>query len=210
MKLVGLGQNHELLDRLVLYLVVVGLAAETERGVVHIDIESSSVVRVSSGGTHSKSRRVNGGNPPGREMENIQEGGDGVACGLANVCLLDQRVVEQGHGVLLLLVGVACGVLALGLLAGGRSGYVEPHLNHLVLAGRGLPALPRRLAILTVRLPVLSNGELDGNLISTSQVGVRDLGVRDLEGGPVLNVEGQLGLSRTRPFPSSIPSERAP
>jgi hypothetical protein len=43
MQLVRLWQNHELLDVLILNLVVVGLAAKSERALVHIDIETSSV-----------------------------------------------------------------------------------------------------------------------------------------------------------------------
>jgi hypothetical protein len=39
---VGLRENHELLDGLVLDLVVVCLAAETERRIVHVDVETAS------------------------------------------------------------------------------------------------------------------------------------------------------------------------
>ena len=48
MHLVGLGEDHELLDGLVLDLVVVGLAAEAEGGLVHVDVEPTSVGWVSS------------------------------------------------------------------------------------------------------------------------------------------------------------------
>lgn len=40
--LVGLGKHHELLDGLVLDLVVVRLATEAERGLVHVDVETTS------------------------------------------------------------------------------------------------------------------------------------------------------------------------
>lgn len=40
--LVRLGEDHKLLDMVVLDLVIVCLATETERRVVHIDIETSS------------------------------------------------------------------------------------------------------------------------------------------------------------------------
>ena len=39
---VGLREDHKLLDSLVLDLVVVRLAPETERGVVHVDVEPAS------------------------------------------------------------------------------------------------------------------------------------------------------------------------
>src|SRR3569833_1020052 len=60
MKLVGLGKYHELLDGLVLDLVVVRLAPETERGVVHADVEPSSARRVSTkpSGRRGRSSRM--------------------------------------------------------------------------------------------------------------------------------------------------------
>ena len=44
--LVRLGEHHELFDVIVLNLVVVCLAAQSERGIVHIDIETSSIVEL--------------------------------------------------------------------------------------------------------------------------------------------------------------------
>jgi hypothetical protein len=48
-------------------------------------------------------------------------------------------------------------------------------------------------------------GELDSDLIATSQIGVGNLRVRDLESGPVLNAEGKLAFRKLRlaPVPSS-------
>jgi hypothetical protein len=44
--LVRLWKYHELLDGLVLNLVVVGFASESERGFVHVDIETTSIDNV--------------------------------------------------------------------------------------------------------------------------------------------------------------------
>lgn len=44
--LVRLWKDHELLDGFVLNLVVVGFASESERGFVHVDIETTSIDNV--------------------------------------------------------------------------------------------------------------------------------------------------------------------
>jgi len=45
MHVVGLGKNHEFLDGFVLNLVVVRLAAHPEGAFVHVDIETTSVMK---------------------------------------------------------------------------------------------------------------------------------------------------------------------
>jgi hypothetical protein len=49
-------------------------------------------------------------------MQNIQEGGDGVARRLPNIGLLNESIVEERDGALLLLVRVAPGAAAFGFL----------------------------------------------------------------------------------------------
>lgn len=79
-------------------------------------------------------------------MENVQERSDSIACGLANLGLLHQGIVEQGDGVLLLFAaGVATSLVALHFLLDG-SGNVKPHLNELILACTRLLALSARTA----------------------------------------------------------------
>ena len=138
-------------------------------------------------------------------MQDVEEGGNCVACGLANIRLLDQSVVEQSDGILLFLVCVASGILAFGLLAGGGAWDVKPHLHHLVLARSCLPALARGFSVLAVRFTIIAHGELDGDLVPPRQVGVGNLRVRNLEGGPVLHIEGQFSLAELclSPVPSS-------
>lgn len=128
-------------------------------------------------------------------MEDIQEAGDGVASRLPNLGLLDKSVVEERDSVLLFLV-TAPRLAPLGLLPRCGARNVEPHLGHLVPPGRSLPALAWCRAILAVCFSTIADGELDGDLVATSKVGVRDLRVGDLEGGPVLHVERELGLAK--------------
>ncbi len=132
---------------------------------------------------------------PRCEMEDIKEGSDGVARRLANLGLLNQRIVEERDGVLLLLVGAAPRVAALSFLPRCRARDVEPHLGHLIPPRRGLPAFSGRRAILAVGLDAVAHGELDGNFVAAGEVRVGDLRVGDLEGRSVLYVEGELGFT---------------
>lgn len=128
---------------------------------------------------------------PRRQVQDIRERSDGISGRLANVGLLDQRLVEERHRVLLLLVGIAGRIAALGLFPRGGAWDVDPHLHELVLPGRG--SLAR--ALLAVRA-ILVQRKLDGDLVAPGEVGVGDLRIRDFEGRPVLHVEGQLGLAK--------------
>ena len=138
-------------------------------------------------------------------MQDVEEGGNCVACGLANIRLLDQSVVEESNGILLFLVCVASGILALGLLAGGRARDVKPHLDHLVLTRGCLPTLARGFSVLAVRFAIIAQVELDGDLVPPRKVGVGNLRVRNLEGRPILDIEGQFSLAEfcLSPVPSS-------
>jgi len=127
-------------------------------------------------------------------MENIQKGGDRVTSRLANLRLLNKSVVEKGYGVLLLLIGVTSSLAAFGFLPRGRARNVKPHLNKLILASRSFLSLSS-CSILSVGLAAFANGKLDSDLIATSKVGIRYLGVRDLERRSVLYVEGKLGFA---------------
>lgn len=132
-------------------------------------------------------------------MQNIQEGGYRVTGSLSNLSLLDQRLVEQVRGILLLLAALATGVVAIGLLAARRrSGNVEAHLDKLVLAGTGLLPFTTGASKVSVGARVLvigRHGKLDGDFIATGEVGVGDLRVRDLERRAVLNGEGEFCLA---------------
>lgn len=74
-------------------------------------------------------------------MENVEEGGNGIASRLSNLRLLDEGVVEDGGSALLLLVGIAAGIFALGLFSRRHTRHVEAHLDELVLASSCLLAL---------------------------------------------------------------------
>lgn len=94
-------------------------------------------------------------------MQNIQEGGDGVTGGLANVSLLHEGLVEDGDGGLGFLIGVTTGLLSFCLLARRGAGDVESHLDEFILSSPGLLAL-----CLAIRLSVLVDRELNGDLIA--------------------------------------------
>jgi len=136
-------------------------------------------------------------------MEHIHEGGDGIASGLANLCLLDEGVVEKRDCILFLFVRVAACVFSLGLLPRGCPGDVEPHLRQLILSCDGSPALGG--AVCAVCRAILVDGELDGDFVSAGKVGVGDLGIRNLEGRAILDVECELRLAKLRlpPIPAS-------
>lgn len=146
-------------------------------------------------------------------MKNIQEGSKRVAGHVADLGLVHECLVEEVGGVLLLhlflvflLTVGALGALCLFLLhCCARN--VEPHFNELIGSRSGLAApilcATSRLAI-AVRISA-REGKLHRHLVLSSQVGIGDFGVRDFEGGSVLNVERQLGLGEfcLAPVPSS-------
>jgi hypothetical protein len=90
-------------------------------------------------------------------VQDIQERSNGVARRLPNFGLLNEGIVEERDGALLLLVHAAAGIAAFGLFPGGCAGDVEPHLGELIPPGRRLPALPRCRAILAVRFAAIGN-----------------------------------------------------
>ena len=90
-------------------------------------------------------------------MQNIQERGDGIARRLPNIGLLNESIVEERDGALLLFVRTAPGVAAFCFLPRCRAGDVEPHLGELVPPCRCLPALAGRRSILAVRLAALAD-----------------------------------------------------
>lgn len=174
MRLIGLGKHHKLLDGLVLDLVVVCFATKAERGFVHVDIETTS----------------------GGEMQNIQEGGNGIASRLANLSLVDERLIEEGSRIFDLLAVLAACVLTLRLLAGSGSGDVEAHLDELITASGGLGALCASATQLGVGTSVggggRGQGHLDSDLVSTGKVGVANVRVGQLKGRAVLDAKGEL------------------
>lgn len=92
---------------------------------------------------------------PGCEMENVQERSDSIACGLANLGLLHQGIVEQSDGVLLFFAAsIATSLVALHFLLDG-SRNVKAHLNELVLASTRLLALSARTAQVTVGASII-------------------------------------------------------
>lgn len=131
---------------------------------------------------------------PRREMQDIQKGGDRVAGGFTNLGLLDKRVVKKCHSILL-LIRVTTGVATLCLFSCCYSRNVESHLDQLVLASSRLLSLIRR-AIVTISFPAIANSEFNGNFVTTRQVGVGDFGVRNLEGGAVLDIERYFRLAK--------------
>lgn len=188
MRVVGLGQHHELLDGIVLDLVVVCFSAEAKRRVVHVDVEPSS----------------------GCEVQAVEELGNRIASRLADFGLFHEGLVKERHGVLFLLAAfcVAGGLLAIDLLLGDRSGHVETHLDELVLTSCGLfPRFPSaaQCAVGACIVDIGRQGELHGNLVATCQICVGDFGVGNLEGGSVLHVEGKLRLAKVglAPIPAA-------
>src|SRR3569833_2962495 len=107
---------------------------------------------------------------PRGEMQDILEGGDGVACSLAYLCLLDQGLVEQRHGVLGLLFGVASGLVAFGLLP--RRGAWDGVANLGVMVLAGLRPLPFHAAVCAVGLAVFGGGQLERDLVPAGEDGI--------------------------------------
>jgi hypothetical protein len=143
-------------------------------------------------------------NPPGSQVENIQERGERVASDLANLSLVHESFVEQIRGVLLLPSAVSVfrardvfAVLCLFLL-GGNAGDVEAHLNELVpRASRFLASeLGASEVSVCAGVAIGWQREVYGDLILSRKVCVGDLGVRDFKGGAVGDVEGEFGLSK--------------
>lgn len=169
MQIVGFGEDHEFLDRLVLDLVVVGFSAQTEGGEVHVDVETASWGK----------------------MQDVLEGSHGVACSVPNIGLVQQSLVEELCSLYFLVVGIAAGVLALCLLLCRGAWHVQSHLDELIHACSGFAAFFR----VAVDFLAIVGGKLDGDLVAAGKVGIRDLGVGYLKGGSVLDVEGKLALS---------------
>lgn len=132
-------------------------------------------------------------------MQNVKEGGNGISCNLADFGLVEKGLVEHGGSSLLFALGVtaALAITALGFLAGGGTRHIKAHLDELVATGTRLLAAGAGASQVSTGawVVLVGRGELDGNLVATCQVGVGYLGVRDLEGGLVLNVEDQFGLA---------------
>lgn len=146
-------------------------------------------------------------------MKNVQERSKGIPRHITDLGLVHERLVEEVGSILLLhlflvvlLTLSALGTLSL-LLLHCCAGNVEPHFDELIGSRCGLTTpvfcAASRLAIGTV----LSSRErkLHRHLVLSSQVGIGDFGVGDLEGGSVLHIEGQLGLGEfcLAPVPSS-------
>ena len=74
-------------------------------------------------------------------MQDLEEGGDGIAGHLSNLCLLNQRLVEECCSVLLLLACAVTAILITAVLNGGHTGDVEAHLDELVPTSSSLLAL---------------------------------------------------------------------
>lgn len=123
-------------------------------------------------------------------MQDVQERRNGVASRLANLGLLDEGVVKERYGVLLLL-RVATSVVTLGFFPRCRPWNVESHLDELILPGSRLLSLVG-CPVVTVGFATVTNGKFDRDLVATSEVRVGNLRIRNLEGWPVLNVEGEL------------------
>lgn len=168
MQIVGFGEDHEFLDRLVLNLVVVGFAAQAKGGKVHVDVEAASWGK----------------------MQNVLEGSHGVACSVPNIGLVQQRLVEELCSLYFLIVGITAGVLALCLLLGRGAWHIQSHLDELVYACGGFAAFFR----VAVDFLAIVGGKLDSNLVAAGKVGIRDLGVGYLKGGSVLNIKGKFTL----------------
>ena len=144
---------------------------------------------------------------PGGKMQDLQEGGDSITGSFTDLGFVDEGLIEQGSGVLLLFLCIATGFLSLGLLASGSARDIESHLAQLILASARLLATAPRAAQMAIGAGVISvgSGKLDGDLVPTGQVGVGNLGVGDLECGFVLDVENELGLGKLglAPVPAS-------
>ena len=66
MEIVRFGQEHEFFDVVILYLVVVGLATESKRILVHVDAKASSGV-----GSALKEGAAAHGHQPWRQMQHL-------------------------------------------------------------------------------------------------------------------------------------------
>lgn len=141
-------------------------------------------------------------------MQNVEEGGDSITSSLANLCLLNESLVEERSRILLLLLTtIATRIFALGLLLRRYTGDVESHLDQLILARSCFLALASGTAQLAVGASVVGvegQGELQGNFIPTRQVCVSNLRVRQLKGWAILDVEGDFGFGELglAPVPS--------
>jgi hypothetical protein len=143
-------------------------------------------------------------------VENVQECSKGIAGHFTDLGLVHQGLVEEVGSILLLRIFLifllAFGTLRL-LLLHGSSWNVEAHF-HKFISSRSSLATPVLCAASRLGIAVPIGGrerELHRDLVLSSQIGIRDFGVRDLEGGSVLHVKGQFGLGEFcfAPIPSS-------
>jgi hypothetical protein len=137
-------------------------------------------------------------NVPWCEMENVEECCDGIASHLANLGLVHEGIVKQRSGVLLLLTArITTSIFTIGVLLRRYARNVEAHLDQLISAGASLLSLApgaTKVAICAGIVGVDGQSHFDSNLIATSQVGVANLRIRDLESRAILDVECELGL----------------
>lgn len=153
-------------------------------------------------------------NIPWSEVEDIEESGQRITSNFTNFSLLHESIVEEIGGVLLFFVilgilSVARSVLSLQcLLLCGRPWDVKSHLDQLVLSSTSLLATSPRPAQSSIGARIISihrQGEFDGDLVLARKIGIRYLGVGDLEGRTVLHVERQFSLAKLSfaPVPAS-------
>lgn len=150
---------------------------------------------------------------PGCKVKNVQECSKGIAGHFTDLGLVHQGLVEEVGSILLLhlfliflLAFGALGTFRL-LLLHGSSWNVEAHF-HEFISSRSSLATPVLCAASRLAITVPIGGrerELHRDLVLSSQIGIRDFGVRDLESGSVLHVKGQFGLGEFcfAPIPSS-------
>lgn len=143
--------------------------------------------------------RGSGQDEPRSKVEAVEKLGNRVAGRLPNLGLLHEGIVEQRHRVLLFFIGAAASLVAVNVLLCGGARDVEAHLNKLVRAGPGLFARTARAAQMAIGAGVVVVGgerKLHGDLVAAGQVRIGNFRVRDLEGGTILHVEGELCLAK--------------
>lgn len=127
-------------------------------------------------------------------MQDIQKGCKCVASHIANLSLVHECLVEEVCRVLFLFLFVVFFLITLAILCflllhcGARD--VESHFHQLI---RACCSLATAIFGTSCRLSfgICSREcKLHRHFVLSSKVGIRDLGVWNLEGGSVLNVEG--------------------
>jgi hypothetical protein len=143
-------------------------------------------------------------------MENIEKRGERISGHVSDLRFVHEGLVEEIGRILLfkLLLRTLFLFLVLFLLD-DRSGNIKSHLYQLIWTGTSLATLILRAPIRptggAIRLRVGWESKLDGHLILSGQVGVGDFGIRDLEGGPILDIECELCLGEFGPAPVPPP-----